>query len=111
MISAPWLIQRDFPGTRSLIVSVRQRPIQKNEMSSESFLIPSPQLSTHNYLDGAGLPDIVKEYKAVISACFFCNELTPAAVKQQCITGTDRFDFYGVISASIMGLAPETLTV
>lgn len=58
-------------------------------MSSESFLILRPQLSTHNYLDGAGLRDIVKEYKAVISAWFLCNELTPMAVKQQCITGTD----------------------
>ncbi len=60
-------------------------------MSSESFLILRPQLSTHNYLDGAGPRDIVKEYKAVICAWFFCNELTPMAVKQQCITGTDRF--------------------
>lgn len=93
MISAPWLIQCDFPSTRSLIVSIWQRPIQKNEMSSESFLILRPQLSTHNYLDGAGLRDIVKEYKAVISAWFFCNELTPMAVKRQCITGADRFHF------------------
>lgn len=45
-----------------------QRPIQKNEMSSESFLILRLQLSIHNYLYGAGLRDIVKEYKAVISA-------------------------------------------
>lgn len=93
MISAPCLIQCDFPSTRSLIVSIWQRPIQKNEMSSESFLILRPQLSTHNYLDGAGLRDIVKEYKAVISARFFCKELTPLAVKQPCITATDRFHF------------------
>lgn len=57
------------------------------------LLILSLQLLTHNYLDGAGPRDIVKEYKAVICAQLFCNELTPVAVKQQCITGRDRFHF------------------
>lgn len=57
------------------------------------LLILSLQLLTHNYLDGAGPRDIVKEYKAVICARLFCNELTPVAVKQQCITGRDRFHF------------------
>lgn len=104
------VIQHDFPSTRSLIVSVWQRPIQKNEMSSERLIL-SPQLSTHNYLDGTGPRDIVKEYRAVISARFFCNELTPVAVKQQCITGTDRFHFTQLSVVLSWETAAATLTI
>lgn len=55
------VIQSDFPSTRSLIVSVWQKPIQKDEMSSGRIIL-SLQLSTHNYLDSTGLRDIVKEH-------------------------------------------------
>lgn len=67
-------------------------------MSCESFVFfvfffsfPRLELWNHNYLCGAGLRDIVEEYKAVISAWFFCNELMPVAVQQRRITGTVRF--------------------
>lgn len=62
-------------------------------MSWESFfsLFLGLELWNHNYLCVAGLRDIVKEHKAVISAWFFCNELMPVAVQQRPITGTVRF--------------------